>query len=421
MSQVFDPLKPISGTTKLSQLYQIIRDHNDANRSNFSGAAAPANPVVGQLWEDTGNDKLFLYTASGWSEITVANSGLGLEIINARGSLASLDQRFDVSQNEDGTLKASTSLNPSQWYTNTVASGIASSTSFISYGSNMTTTYHPLRRLKINRSGGTFFTEVVSSSYGGGNTTVVVRDAVIIATLISVEHSIVAPRKATAGDGSVSYEMIANKQVAQPTTTYTVLIGDSVILADGTFTITGIDSTLFGPGRDLFIKNIGTGVITFTPTVLLDGSYASLTLKANQSLHILAHAGAGWKRLDTFIETEWTNWSANASPQGWSGTPTVYVFYLKIGKLIFISFNISGTSSAFTASITLPFATVNSLYALPRSSFRAKNAGVDGAIPGMAYAVQNSSVLNFYKDWAQTAWSNSGTKEVDGQLVYMCQ
>ena len=325
MPQVFDLLKPISGTTKLSQLYQIIRDHNDANRSNFSGTIAPATPVVGQIWEDTGNDKLFLYTASGWSEITVANSGLGLEIINARGSLASLDQRFDVSQNEDGTLKASTSLNPSQWYTNTVASGIASSTSFISYGSNMTTTYHPLRRLKINRSGGVFFTEVVSSSYGGGNTTVVVRDAVIIATLISVEHSIVAPRKAAAGDGAVSYEMVANRNVYSPVGDYTVLIGDSIILASGTFPVHGIVGTTFGAGRDLLIVNIGTGVITYDPgAYTINGSTTDLVLAAGQTLHIVPD-GSNWRRIDQPVCESWTNFGALGTNWSIAGQPS----YLK--------------------------------------------------------------------------------------------
>jgi len=104
MSQTFDITKPISGTTKLSQLYQIIRDHDQANRSSFSGATAPSTPVVGQLWEDTVNDKLFLYTAaSGWSEVAVENIGLGLELKTARGSHSSLDSRLDAQLNEDGT------------------------------------------------------------------------------------------------------------------------------------------------------------------------------------------------------------------------------------------------------------------------------------------------------------------------------
>jgi hypothetical protein len=166
----------------------------------------------------------------------------------------------------------------------------------------MTTTYHPLRRLKINRSGGTFFTEVVSSSYGGGNTTVVVRDAVIIATLISVEHSIVAPRKAAAGDGSVSYEMIANKQVAQPATTYQVLHGDSVVLASGTFVVTGPVAPTFGLGRMLIVVNAGSGVITYT-CYAAEGIYtgtdfvSSIILYPGQSLKLVSD-GTAFRRVD---------------------------------------------------------------------------------------------------------------------------
>jgi hypothetical protein len=116
-----------------------------------------------------------------------------------------------------------------------------------------------------------------------------------------------------------------------------------------------------------------------------------------------------------------TDYGSLSAPSGWSGSPTTFVWYRKVGKLVFISFNITGTSNAFTASITLPYATSNTIYILPRSAIRAKNAGVDGTSPGMAYAVQNSTTLNFYKDWAQNAWTNSGTKEVDGQLVYIAQ
>jgi len=303
MSQVFDILKPISGTTKLSQLYQIIRDHDQAIRSSFSGAVAPATPVAGQLWEDTANDKLFIYTSAGaWAEVAVANIGLGLEIIASRGSHTSLDARLDAQLNEDGTLKAATTLNPSQWYDLTIASGYVSTTSFKAKGADYTTVYYATRRLKINQAGGAYYTEVASSSYGAPDTTVVTRDAVVGANAAAfryASHSIVGPRRASFGDGAVSYAMIGNKTVASPVGTYTVLVGDDIVLANGTFTVTGPIAALFGAGRSLIVINIGAGNITYDAysSETINGSASPFILYPDQSLCMTCD-GSNWKRFD---------------------------------------------------------------------------------------------------------------------------
>lgn len=305
MSQTFDTTKPISGTTKFSELYQIIRDHDQANQSSFSGSTAPGTPVAGQHWYDTTNEKLYCYTAgSGWAEVAISSKGIGQEIVTARGSHSSLDSRLDAQLNEDGTLKASTSLNPSQWYDLTVASGYVSTTSFRAFGADYTTVYYATRRLKVNRAAGTYYTEVVSSTYSAPNTTVVTRDAVVDTDLTYVSHSIVSPRIASAGDGAVSYEMIGARNVVFPTTTYTVKKGDSVVLASGTFTVTGIAIGDYGIGRVLVIKNHYTptadGVITYANAGgnTISGSSANVTLYPGQTLTLLAASSGTWVRLD---------------------------------------------------------------------------------------------------------------------------
>ena len=322
--QTFDVTKPISGITKFSQLYQIIRDHDQANQSHFSGATAPTSPVIGQLWEDSTNDKLFLYTAaSGWSEVAVANIGLGLELIAARGTHASLDSRMDAQLNEDGTLKAATTLNPSQWYDLSVASGWISTTSFRALGANYTTVYYPTRRVKINQTGGAYYTEVVSSSYSAPNTTVVVRDAVCgasAAVFRDVSHSIVSPRKVGAGDGAVSFEMVANMgYTTVGDAVHTQLIGDSVIFMAPTTarTLTLMDCATFGAARPLFICNYGAGTLTVARSgsnLISPGGVTSLTLLAGQTA-ILFSSGANWHRLDQPATEVWTDYSPSA---GWT-------------------------------------------------------------------------------------------------------
>jgi len=115
------------------------------------------------------------------------------EIQNARGTKPTLDQRLDVSFNEDGTLKANVEAYQSEWIKPALTFTYVDSTNFKVEGSQ-TDIYAPYRRLKINHStSGTSYTHVVSANYDDVNneTTVTVADAVIQSDLVSVEHSII--------------------------------------------------------------------------------------------------------------------------------------------------------------------------------------------------------------------------------------
>jgi hypothetical protein len=304
MSQGFLAVEPVTGSRAFGSLYSILRTNFAALDSAHSGTSWPANPVGGKLcWRtDYSPRRLYIYNDLGstWDEVALASSGLGLELVNARGALASLDQRLDVSTNEDGTLKAATSLNPSQWYVMPNTSTVLNTTTFKLTGADGTAVYHPTRRLKINRSsGGVAFTEVVSSSYSAPDTTVVVRDAVI-SNLVSVEHSIVAPRKASGGDGAVSYEMIASRGTTSGGGNLN--IGDSVVFANGTGTTTLQTVGNYGAGRPIFLVNIhATQSHTFAAYSgqTINGA-SSITVGPGQSV-IIFNNGSTWYRFDSPI------------------------------------------------------------------------------------------------------------------------
>ena len=222
MSQTYDKTKPAAGVTTFGQLYQVLRDNVDAAATLFAGASFPANPDAGRPCFRTdrlttnGVPKLYVYTGlpllgeTGWVELS-ANSVVGEEIVNARGSKSSLDQRLDVALNEDGTLKAATTLNPSQWFKPTGWTWTyVSSTSFKVVG-DQTDIYKSLRRLKANLGASTVYSEVASSSYSAGpdETTIQILDAVLDNTLVDVEHSLVLPDK---DSGSLSSRMLGQAQ-----------------------------------------------------------------------------------------------------------------------------------------------------------------------------------------------------------------
>jgi hypothetical protein len=222
MSQTYDDTKPISGVTKWSELYQILRNHFEVLRSSFSGTSFPIDPVPveGQPFFNTTTFYWYIYSNGNWREVLKEDTGIGLEVIASRGTKDSVDARLDVSINEDGTLRAGTSLNPSQWIDPELTEAYKNPTTFTVVG-NHTDIYLKDRRLKFSLPAGNNFSEVVISSYssGTGLTTVVIKDAILNATLTKVEHSIITPRYSSLGDGAVNYKTVGAHQIIIETKT----------------------------------------------------------------------------------------------------------------------------------------------------------------------------------------------------------
>jgi hypothetical protein len=228
--QSYDSTQPIEGT-KFASLYAILRNHFETLRSSFSGTSFPVSPVPveGQPFFLTTTHFWYIYSNSGWREVVKDDTGIGLEIVNARGSKTSLDARLDVALNDDGTLRATPSLNPSQWVDPSFTCTYISSTSFTIL-TNQTDIYLRDRRLKFTLSTGHVFSEVISSSYsvGTGLTTIIIREGVLTNTLSKVEHSIISPRKDYLGDGALNYKSVGAHQiiVELKTDSYNVTVDD---------------------------------------------------------------------------------------------------------------------------------------------------------------------------------------------------
>ena len=71
MSQAFNSASPESGVTSMGILYALLRDHQDAIRSQFAGSSAPANPLTGQPWLDTSLTpyRLKIWDATAWTDV----------------------------------------------------------------------------------------------------------------------------------------------------------------------------------------------------------------------------------------------------------------------------------------------------------------------------------------------------------------
>ena len=186
MSQTYNSTKPESGVTTLGELYQIIRDHIAALVSSFSGTSYPSSPVAGQLCYRTDlgtNGMLKKYNGATWEDIDY-ESAINDEVIEARGTAASLDARLDQALNEDGTLKGSAPAS-GWWSTEGETATYVNTTTFTLPG-DQTAVYTVGRPVYFSGvAGAPQYSRVVSSTYTS-STSIVIQDAVLDGSLSGV-------------------------------------------------------------------------------------------------------------------------------------------------------------------------------------------------------------------------------------------
>ena len=234
---------------------------------------------------------------------------------------------------------------------------------------------------------------------------------------------------------------------------------EGTTLTDGTATITGGNITLANGGSigsasygwlfDETNEDISTtadvGIGTATPSASLVVSNAgaegiemyknvggnSVQIQAynrsgtaycnqwyNAATHVFKIAGTTNMTIasgDVYTEA-WTDYSATSTVVGWV-TPSKVIKYKKIGKLVMVTFSISGTSNSTAANFTLPYAAKTGsdfggacLYAMDNTA----------AIPTATaiYMPSASSTVSLYSDMALGAWTASGIKGIKGTFWY---
>lgn len=116
--------------------------------------------------------------------------------------------------------------------------------------------------------------------------------------------------------------------------------------------------------------------------------------------------------------TAWTDYSGTSTVVGWSSRTYTVINYKKVGKLVYVMFNINGTSNSTSVTFTLPLAAATQA----NSSFEACGVALDnGALqtaPSRIFLGSASSTVTVYKDLTTANWTNSGSKQTNGQFWY---
>jgi hypothetical protein len=119
------------------------------------------------------------------------------------------------------------------------------------------------------------------------------------------------------------------------------------------------------------------------------------------------------------LTTAWTDYSGTSTVVGWSAFTTKKIFYKKIGKLVWVAFQLEGTSDATTATFTVPVARSNDSFTLtfPMGGDIQDNsvAVTTNAFGSIASA---GSTVSTGPSAAGGGWTNSGTKRIAGQFFY---
>ena len=113
----------------------------------------------------------------------------------------------------------------------------------------------------------------------------------------------------------------------------------------------------------------------------------------------------------------WTDYFATSTITGWAASPTGTIYTKKIGTTVFVSFAITGTSNATTGSFTLPYTSA----AAPVSNLnciRVLDGGAWIAGGGMVLMGASTTTVDLYKQMDGAAFTNSGTRTVQGSFFY---
>jgi hypothetical protein len=128
------------------------------------------------------------------------------------------------------------------------------------------------------------------------------------------------------------------------------------------------------------------------------------------------HAEGNLSAAGNIYTTVWTAYHDSSSITGWSSYSTKEIWYKKVGELVFVWFDLNGTSNSTSTSFTLPHS--NNSDVLLSSFLVAQNNGSWSA--SWCSMSTSSSTVTCYPSvgGGSTSWTSSGSKTARGHFVF---
>lgn len=216
----------------------------------------------------------------------------------------------------------------------------------------------------------------------------------------------------------------ASADIASATTIdLTAATGNTAVITGTTATTT----FTMNAGQQMLLLPSGAWPITYHATTANINGGVDYTCAAGDRVYV-AKDLAGVIRVSvvkqdgtavvgsTLTEGTWTDYAATSTIVGWSSFTTKLIYYKKVGKTVFFTAVLAGTSNSTAVSFTLPDTSSNDVQV--NFCFRSTDNGVPTSGGGLANIIANSATVTCYKDMAANAWTGSGTKNLLGSGFY---
>jgi hypothetical protein len=118
---------------------------------------------------------------------------------------------------------------------------------------------------------------------------------------------------------------------------------------------------------------------------------------------------------------DYVDFTGSSTIDGFSSTTGSFIRYRRVGKLVWMWVDITGTSNSAVASFTLPFYVRDGLTGQMVIPCRVIDNGVAGTAPGMIVMNNGGVSAVAYKDFSGTGWTASGAKRIQVTFVYLSQ
>lgn len=238
--------------------------------------------------------------------------------------------------------------------------------------------------------------------------------------LTTVYHNIVAAHHNALKDEVKAIEQNLSDRIGLGSTDVNVASGDVKIGLGGTgnatpaLRINGGSGSSGGPFIILSKNSVSKSLIgtdsaifggTSDDTVIQSGTGMKTKLYSNNSStpDLVCNAGE-------VSSASYTDYFGSLVITGWS-SPTGTIYVKKVGKTVYMTYDISGTSNSTSTSFTLPYTLTDSVTAI---GYARDNGGT--AVAGLISAT--GATATFRPSVGTSGWTASGTKSIAGQFWF---
>lgn len=185
-----------------------------------------------------------------------------------------------------------------------------------------------------------------------------------------------------------------------------------------TFTIAGDLTDRIGVGTKLkFTQTTAKYFYVLSASYSAPNTTVTIITNADYTLVNAAMTSVGYSNANSPVGfPQWFNWTPTVTGFSANPTGTAYRFHITGRACTILVYQLTpGTSNATTLTISAPVTNATTVYMIPSAYITDNSAALTA--PGLVSINAASATINCYKTLAAGAWTGSGTKSINFQMV----